>query len=112
MENCLFCRIINREIPSSIVYEDDEILAFNDISPQAPVHILLIPKQHIRSTEEITEVNKQIAGRLISAASEIARQKGIEGYRLVFNCGESAGQSVFHLHCHLLGGRDFNWPPG
>ena len=112
MENCLFCRIISKEIPSSVVYEDDEILAFNDITPQAPVHILLIPKLHISSTEEITEDNKQIAGRIIAAASAIAKQKGLEGYRLVFNSGESAGQSVFHLHCHLLGGRDFSWPPG
>jgi histidine triad (HIT) family protein len=112
MENCLFCRIISKEIPSSVVYEDDEILAFNDITPQAPVHILLIPKLHISSTEEITENNKEIAGKIIAAASLLAKQKGLEGYRLVFNSGESAGQSVFHLHCHLLSGRNFSWPPG
>jgi histidine triad (HIT) family protein len=112
MENCLFCRIISKEIPSSVVYEDEDILAFNDITPQAPVHILLIPKRHISSTEEITEDNKEIAGKIIAAASLLAKQKGLEGYRLVFNSGESAGQSVFHLHCHLLGGRNFSWPPG
>ncbi len=112
MDNCLFCRIINKEIPASVVYEDEHILAFNDITPQAPVHILLIPKLHIRSTEEITEDNKEVTGRIIAAASALAKQKGLNGYRLVFNCNESAGQTVFHLHCHLLGGRDFSWPPG
>jgi histidine triad (HIT) family protein len=112
MESCLFCRIVNKEIPAAVVYEDDELIAFNDISPRAPVHILIIPKVHIKSTDEINVDNKEIAGKLVAAASSLARQKGLEGYRLVFNCNESAGQTVFHLHLHLLGGRDFSWPPG
>ncbi len=112
MENCLFCKIVNKEIPSSIVFENDEIIAFKDISPQAPTHILIIPKIHIKSTDEITESNSHIAGKLISTASKIAKDLKLEGYRLVFNCNEIAGQTVFHLHCHLLGGRTMNWPPG
>ena len=112
MKNCLFCKIVNKQIPSEIVYEDDSTLAFNDISPQAPTHIVVIPKKHIKSTEEINENNNSIAGKLISAASKIAKDLNLEGYRLVFNCNEIAGQTVFHLHCHLLGGRTMNWPPG
>jgi len=112
MDDCLFCRIAKKEIPSDAVYEDDEILAFKDISPQAPVHLLIIPKKHIKSTEEIDENNKEIAGELISAASKIARDMKLEGYRLVFNCNEIAGQTVFHLHCHLFAGREMKWPPG
>ena len=112
MESCLFCRIVNKEIPATVVYEDDELIAFNDISPCAPVHILVIPKTHVRSTDEINNENKEIAGKLVAAASALAKQKGLDGYRLVFNCNKSAGQTVFHLHLHLLGGRDFSWPPG
>lgn len=112
MENCLFCKIINKQIPAEIVYETGNVLAFTDITPQAPVHILIIPRQHIRSTEEIMPSNSALAGELIAAASEIARQQNLEGYRLVFNTNEIAGQSVFHLHCHLLGGREMKWPPG
>ena len=112
MENCLFCRIVDRKIPAEIVYETEDILAFKDIVPQAPAHILIIPKTHIKSTEEITESNFKIPGKLILTASKIAKDLNLEGYRLVFNCNEIAGQTVFHLHCHLLGGRHFNWPPG
>jgi histidine triad (HIT) family protein len=112
MENCLFCRIVNKEVPSELVYEDDDTLAFKDISPQAPVHLLIIPKKHIRSTEEVNQSNKDIAGKLIWAASKIAKDLNLDGYRLVFNCNEIAGQTVFHLHCHLLGGRAMKWPPG
>lgn len=112
MEGCLFCKIIKREIPSEIVFETDEILAFNDISPKAPTHILIVPKEHIKSTEEINDGNSSIAGKLISAAAKIAADLKLEGYRLVFNCNEIAGQTVFHLHCHLLGGRAMSWPPG
>ena len=112
MENCLFCKIIRREIPSEILFENENVLAFRDINPQAPEHILIIPKQHISSPAEINDSNSSIAGALVSAAAEIAKDKLPEGYRLVFNCGEIAGQTVFHLHLHLLGGRTLNWPPG
>jgi histidine triad (HIT) family protein len=110
MENCLFCKIINRKIPAEIVYETDDILAFKDIAPQAPVHILIIPKTHIISTNEITDAN--LPGKLILTATKLAKDLNLEGYRLVFNCNEIAGQTVFHLHCHLLGGRQMHWPPG
>lgn len=112
MENCLFCKIVKKEIPSGIVYEDDEVLAFNDISPQAPTHILIIPKTHISTLEEINETNSALTGKLIHTASGIAKNLKLEGYRLVLNCNEIAGQSVFHIHCHLLGGRAMRWPPG
>jgi histidine triad (HIT) family protein len=112
MEDCIFCKIANREIPSSIVYENEDVLAFNDINPMAPTHIVIIPKEHIGSTEEIDEKNYRTAGKLVLAASKIAKEKKLEGYRLVINCREIAGQSVFHLHCHLLGGRAMRWPPG
>ncbi len=112
VKNCLFCKIAGKEIPSSSVYEDDELYAFNDITPQAPVHILIIPKNHIRSTEDINDSNSVLAGKIISAAAKIARDKKLDGYRLVFNCNEIAGQTVFHLHCHLLAGRPMLWPPG
>ena len=112
MESCLFCKIIKHEIPAEIIFENESVLAFNDITPQAPVHILIIPKEHISSPEEITESNSAIAGEVIAAASAIAKQQKLEGYRLVFNNREIAGQSVFHLHCHLLAGRKMNWPPG
>ncbi len=112
MDNCLFCRIVNNEIPSSIVFEDEEMMAFNDISPQAPTHILIIPKTHISTLEEIDESNSALIGKLIHTASKIAKERKLDGYRLVLNCNEIAGQSVFHIHCHLLGGRLMEWPPG
>lgn len=112
MEDCLFCRIARKQIPSTIVYEDEKYVAFHDISPQAPVHILIIPKQHIRSTEELDTANSHVPGEMVLLASRIAKEKKLDGYRLVFNCNEIAGQSVFHIHCHLLAGRPMNWPPG
>ncbi len=112
MDNCLFCKIVRKEIPSEIVFENDEIIAFKDISPQAPVHFLIIPKLHISSPIDIEASNSNSAGKLIAAAAEIAKKMKLDGYRLVFNCNEIAGQTVFHLHCHLLAGRVMNWPPG
>jgi histidine triad (HIT) family protein len=112
MSNCIFCKIAGKEIPAKIAYEDNEVFAFHDISPQAPVHILIIPKEHISSTDELNASNSDIAGKVILAASKIAKELKLDGYRLVLNCNEIAGQSVFHLHCHLLGGRQMQWPPG
>ncbi|MEO8513186.1 MAG: histidine triad nucleotide-binding protein [Ignavibacteria bacterium] len=111
-DNCLFCKIVRKEIPSEIVYENDEIIAFKDISPKAPVHLLIIPKIHIDSPMDIDASNSKTAGSLIAAAAELAKEMSLDGYRLVFNCNEIAGQTVFHLHCHLLSGRAMNWPPG
>lgn len=112
MDNCLFCKIAEKKIPADIVFENEELAAFRDINPQAPVHILIIPKEHISTPADINSENSYIAGKMLAAAAEIAKTNKLEGYRLVFNCNESAGQTVFHLHMHLLGGRLMNWPPG
>lgn len=112
MNECIFCKIINKEIPSNMVYEDERVYAFYDLEPQAPIHFLVIPKEHIASALEITEYNGAIVGHCYTAISKIAHQLGISSYRVVTNCGESAGQSVFHLHFHVLAGRDMTWPPG
>ncbi len=113
MEDCLFCKIIKGDIPSSKVYEDDTVYAFNDIDPQAPVHILIIPKEHIKSAAEINADNSAVVAHIFEVAAKIAKEKGLaDGFRIVTNCGDSAGQSVKHLHFHLLSGRDFTWPPG
>jgi len=114
MSNCLFCKIIAREIPASIVYEDDHVLAFNDINPQAPTHVLIIPKRHIASLNELREGDDQIVGELVRRAAAIAGERGHDGagYRTVFNTNRDAGQTVFHIHLHLLGGRSLTWPPG
>lgn len=114
MSSCLFCRIINREIPGSIVYEDERVLAFNDINPQAPTHVLIVPKRHIASLNELGEDDDGIVGELVRRAAAIAEAKGIAkgGYRTVFNTNRDAGQTVFHIHLHLLGGRSLGWPPG
>ncbi len=114
MEGCLFCNIIKGEIPSSKVYEDDYVYAFNDISPVAPVHVLIIPKKHISRLDEINEENSIYVAKIFEAAAKIAKESGLDerGYRIVSNCGEAAGQTVFHIHYHLLGGRDLAWPPG
>jgi len=114
MEACLFCKIIKKEIPSSIVFENENILAFNDINPQAPIHILLIPKEHVASLNEIPEEKKDILSDLLLRARQIAEEKGIAqtGYRLVLNTEKDSGQEVFHVHLHLLGGRRMSWPPG
>ncbi len=114
MSDCLFCKILEGEIPADIVFENDDVLAFRDVNPQAPTHILIIPRQHISTTNDLTENHELIMGRLFSAAKIIAAQEGVsdEGYRMVVNCNEKAGQTVFHIHMHLLAGRNMNWPPG
>lgn len=114
MDNCLFCNIINGEIPSEKVYEDEYVYAFNDISPVAPVHVLVVPKEHISFLNEINSENSSNAAKIFEAIAKIAIQLGLEkdGYRIVSNCGAAAGQTVNHIHYHLLGGRDLAWPPG
>ena len=114
MADCLFCKIISREIPGSIVYEDERILAFNDINPQAPTHVLLVPKRHITSLTDLRVEDDQLVGELVRRAAAIARERGISagGFRTVFNTNRDAGQTVFHIHLHLLGGRNMTWPPG
>lgn len=114
MSDDLFLKIIRREIPADIVFEDDHVLAFRDINPQAPVHVLIIPKEPIRTINDIQREHAELVGRLFLAAKEIAREEGMseEGYRVVMNCNEAAGQAVFHIHLHLLGGRKLSWPPG
>jgi histidine triad (HIT) family protein len=112
--NCLFCKIIQQEIPASVVYEDDNILAFEDVNPQAPVHILVIPKKHIATVLEIPTEDNELIGQMYQVASSIAKDRKIadNGFRLVMNCNSDAGQTVFHIHLHLLGGRPMTWPPG
>ena len=111
--DCIFCKIVSGEIPSTKVYEDDLVLAFNDLEPQAPVHVLIIPKTHIASMAEIDESNSAVVAHIFEVAAKIAADKGLsDGFRVVSNCGESAGQTVKHLHFHLMGGRDFGWPAG
>jgi histidine triad (HIT) family protein len=114
MADCLFCKIINHELQASIVYEDDHIVAFNDINPQAPTHILVVPRRHIATLNDLTADDDQLAGELVRRAAAIARQRGISngGYRTVFNTNREAGQTVFHIHLHLIGGRPMHWPPG
>jgi histidine triad (HIT) family protein len=113
MEDCLFCKIIAGTIPSKKVYEDDDTYAFEDIDPKAPTHVLIVPKRHIRGLKEAQESESEIIGRCHLTAAKIARERKIEdGYRTVLNVGPRSGQSVFHLHLHLLGGRDLRWPPG
>lgn len=114
MSACLFCKIVDRTIQSTIVHEDEQVLAFQDIHPQAPVHILVIPKRHIQSLRELEEGDAGLAGHLLQTCANLAKQKGISesGYRIVTNSGPHAGQTVFHLHFHLLGGRPMTWPPG
>ncbi len=113
MSDCIFCKIAAGEIPSNKAYEDDKVLAFYDLDPQAPTHILVIPKEHIKSAAEIDESNSVLVAHIFEVAAKLAKQLGLDnGFRVVTNCGESAGQSVHHIHFHLLGGRDFTWPPG
>lgn len=109
---CIFCKIIQKEVKSSIVWEDEDIIAFNDLNPQAPTHILIVPKKHIPSLQEATEEDIEILGKINYTAKRIAEKLGITDFRLVNNCGKKAGQSVFHLHYHLLAGRRMAWPPG
>jgi histidine triad (HIT) family protein len=114
MADDLFVKIINREIPADIVYETDELLAFRDINPQAPTHILIIPKKPVATINELQTSDAELMGRLVLVAAELAELEGIadDGYRLVFNCNEMGGQAVYHIHLHLLGGRRMEWPPG
>jgi histidine triad (HIT) family protein len=114
MTDCLFCKMVNGEIPPDIVYEDDEVLAFNDINPQAPTHVLIIPKKHIATLNEASDEDTQVLGRLNIVAAQLAKKLGFaeDGYRVVMNCNADGGQAVYHIHLHLLGGRSMAWPPG
>lgn len=112
--NCLFCKIATKEIPATVVFEDDEIMAFRDIKPQAPTHLLVIPKKHIATINDSEESDAQLLGKIILQAKKLAKSEGIDekGYRLVFNINSGGGQEVYHIHLHLLGGRQMTWPPG
>ena len=112
--DCLFRRIVARQLPSDVVYEDDAVLAFNDINPQAPTHVLIVPKRHIETLNELTTDDDQIVGELVRRSAAIAKERGISegGFRTVFNTNRDAGQTVFHIHLHLVGGRSMHWPPG
>jgi histidine triad (HIT) family protein len=114
MPRCLFCRIVNRAIPGSIVYEDDRLLAFDDVNPQAPTHVLIVPKRHIASLNELAAEDDGVIGEMVRRAAAIAKDRGLSerGYRTVFNTNRDGGQTVFHVHLHLLGGRSLTWPPG
>lgn len=111
--DCLFCKIIRREIPSDFIYEDDKVVAFKDINPQAPVHFLIIPKEHIESADNLEENHKELVGHIYLTAKKLAEENGLEnGYRVVNNCRDDGGQTVGHIHFHVLGGRQMLWPPG
>jgi histidine triad (HIT) family protein len=111
MSDCIFCKIIAGEIPADKLYEDDEVLAFRDIYPQAPVHFLVIPKKHIEKPSDVTEADDRVTGKLIRIGAEIAEKEGVgDGFRVIFNNGAKAGQVIFHLHLHILGGKDKPWP--
>jgi histidine triad (HIT) family protein len=111
--NCLFCKIAEKQIPAKMVYEDSDLFAFEDINPQAPTHILICPRKHFKSLVHATPEDQAILGKLQLVAAQLARERNLlDGYRTVLNSGEGAGQTVFHLHLHLLGGRNFRWPPG
>jgi histidine triad (HIT) family protein len=114
MTECLFCKIINGVIPATLVYEDDTVIAFNDINPQAPTHILIVPRQHIATLNHLTQDDTFIVGHMVQVGQRLANQLGHSenGYRLVMNCNGDGGQTVFHIHLHLLAGRQLEWPPG
>ena len=112
MNDCLFCKIAAGEIPSTCLYNDDDVYAFRDINPQMPVHFLVIPKQHIDSVAAITVENSAVVAKCFEVIAKIAKERGMDSFRVVSNIGEQAGQSVFHLHFHVLSGRDMTWPPG
>lgn len=112
MNDCLFCRIVAGEIPARIVHADDDVIAFHDIAPKSPTHVLVIPRRHIGSLAETTPADTALLGLALATTSDLARRLGLESYRVVVNSGEEAGQSVHHLHLHLMGGRAFGWPPG
>ena len=113
-KDCLFCKIIDGEVPADVIYEDETLIAFRDINPKAPTHVLLIPRRHIATMNDLQESDVSVAGELFTTAAKIAADEGLaeDGYRVVMNCNEAAGQSVFHIHLHLLGGRRMSWPPG
>ena len=112
-EDCLFCKIAGGEIPADKVYEDDRIIAFRDLSPQAQVHVLIVPRKHVATLNDADDQDRELLGHILLKAKSIAADEGVEaGYRVVNNCGASAGQSVFHIHFHVLGGRSLGWPPG
>lgn len=112
--DCLFCKIINRDIPADIIYQDDHVLGFKDVNPQAPTHVLFIPKKHIATVNDLESSDAELIGKLYLAAKKIATDEGFaeDGYRLVMNCNAGAGQTVFHIHLHMLAGRSLSWPPG
>lgn len=112
--DCIFCKIVNKQIPARFEYENDQVVAFNDVNPQAPAHIIIIPKAHIERVSDLDLKDRDLITELVLVANELAKKKNISdsGYRLVINCNRGAGQSVFHLHLHLLGGRALQWPPG
>jgi histidine triad (HIT) family protein len=114
MDDCLICRIIERKIPAALVYEDDRVAAFTDINPQAPTHVLVVPKRHIPTLNDLSTEDDQLVGELVRRAAAIAKERGLSagGYRTVFNTNRDAGQTIFHIHLHLLGGRSMVWPPG
>jgi histidine triad (HIT) family protein len=114
MPDCLFCKVISGEIPGKIVYKDDRLVAFRDINPQAPMHVLIVPRRHIASLNGLQPGDDALVGEMIRRAAALAKEEGFadRGYRTVFNCGSEAGQSVFHIHLHVLGGRPMAWPPG
>ena len=111
---CLFCKIIAGEVPSKKVYEDDQLYAFEDINPQAPLHALIVPRRHIATLNDLTKQDDELVGSMLRRAAVIAKERGFDssGYRTVFNCNSAAGQTVFHIHLHVLGGRSLSWPPG
>jgi len=111
-ETCIFCKIAHQQISAKMVYEDDQIVAFPDLKPVAPVHLLVIPKKHIARLSDVMDADQVIIGRMLAVATALAKEQGIPDFRTVINCGPGAGQTVFHLHLHLLGGRPFHWPPG
>jgi histidine triad (HIT) family protein len=112
--SCLFCKIIAGEIPASKVYEDDRMIAFNDINPQAPMHVLIVPKGHVSTLNDLSDGDDGLVGAMVRVAAKMAKERGVDGagYRTVFNCNAQAGQTVFHIHLHVLGGRVMTWPPG
>ena len=114
MADCLFCGIVNGDVKGEVVYQDSSVVAFKDINPKAPVHLLIVPRKHIATLLDVGQEDKGLFGDILFAANKLARDHGIsqDGFRVVFNCGEGAGQSVFHIHLHLLGGRAMTWPPG
>lgn len=114
LTDCLFCKILEKKIPAKIIYEDEKTMAFEDIAPQAPVHIIIIPKEHISTLNDLQPCHNELIGHMTQVAKKIAQNRKIDedGYRILMNCNAGAGQSVFHIHMHVLGGRRMNWPPG